>query len=102
MKRTHRKSHKKELSETQYLKLENKKLRDENRTLKKQIKQLQRQEHYHEDTRLEEEAEQMSFDLEPPVPKCPECFRPTLKEIHVVGRNWTYCEACDYDSRKKK
>ena len=99
MKRTHRK---KELTEVQELRLENKNLRMQVRDLKKQIKQLQKQEHFHEDNRLEEEAEQMSFDLDEPVPKCPLCYRPTLKEVTVVGRYWIYCEACEYDSRKSK
>ncbi len=99
MKRTHRK---KELTEVQELRLENKNLRGQVRDLKKQVRQLQKQEHFHENTKLDEEAEQMTFDMDLPIPKCPLCYRPTLKEVSVVGRNWVYCEACEYDSRKKK
>jgi DNA repair exonuclease SbcCD ATPase subunit len=104
MKRQHRRSgHKnKELNEVQELKKENRDLKAEVRTLKKRLKQLERQEHFHENTRLEEEAEQMSFNLEPVQPKCPLCQRPTLKEMNVAGRHWVWCEACEYDTRKRK
>lgn len=99
MKRQHRK---KELTEVQELRLENKALRMQVRELKKQIRQLQKQEHFHEDTKLEEEAEDMMFNVDPELPKCPACYRPGLTEINVVGRHWWECSYCDYDSRKKK
>jgi hypothetical protein len=99
MKRTHRK---KELTEVQTLKKENRELRTQVRDLKKQVRQLQKQEHFHENTKLDEEAEQMMFDIEPIIPKCPGCSRPGLTEINVAGRHWWECSYCDYDTRKLK
>lgn len=99
MKRQHRK---KEFSELKSIKSENKRLKDENRSLKKQIKQFQKHEHFHEDTRLNNEADEMLSNVEPPVPRCPECSKPGLNEFNVVGRNWIECDFCDYDSRHKK
>lgn len=100
MKRQHHR--KKELSEVQELRLENRNLRAQVRDLKKQVRQLQKQEHFHENTRLDEEADQLIANEEPPPMKCPLCHRPTIKEYNVVGRHWFECEACEYDSRKNK
>ena len=99
MKRNHRP---KELTELQVLKLENKNLRAELNTVKKQLRRLKKQEHFHEETILDEEAEQMNFDLEPPVHRCPKCNKGTLVEYNIVGRLWSECDQCDYRSRTKK
>lgn len=99
MKRTHRK---KELSEVQELRLENKKLREKVRSLEKDLRRLQKSEHLLEDAILENQAEQLVlFDDKPVEKRCPECNKGKLIERFVVGRFWLECEACDYDSRKK-
>lgn len=98
MKRTHRK---KELSELQEIKLENRTLRSENTQLRKAVKRLERKDHYHEKTQPYENNE---VPLEFPEIKdvCPSCKKGTLLYVNVVGRQWNYCNQCDYDTRKIK
>lgn len=100
MKRTHRK---KELTEVQVLKKENRELKSEIRELKRDVRRLQKQEHFHENTRLDEEAEQMILIEETDKTLlCPSCFKGDLIEMNVVGRHWFECNQCDYDTRKIK
>jgi hypothetical protein len=102
MKRQHRRSpdrKDKELTEVQHLKEENKNLRSENRNLKKRVKQLERQEHYREDAKLDVEADQMTFDMDEVIPNCPSCGKSGIREYNIVGRHWFECEYCEYDSR---
>jgi hypothetical protein len=95
MKRTHRK---KELSELQEVKLENRNLRSENNQLKKAIKRLERQQHYTKNVGpyVEIELVEEIKDV------CPSCKKGTLLYVNVVGRQWNYCNQCDYDTRKIK
>lgn len=101
MKRIHRE---KELSEVQVLRLENKALRAQVKNLKKENKRLSRAEHHHNEykyTDIEDNAQLPLFEEEKQL-LCPECFKGALIEMNVVGRNWSYCNQCDYDTRKKK
>jgi transposase-like protein len=95
MKRIHRK---KELSEVQALKLENKSLRDENRNIKKELKRLQRKEHNFEIENYEE-PENIITDKTPIY--CPICNKGHVSVINIIGRTWEECSQCDYRSKTK-
>ena len=93
MKRIHRK---KELTEVQSLKLENKSLRDENRNIKKELKRLQRKEHNFEIEDYED-PEEVIKDKTPS--RCESCGKGQIEEISVAGRYFTRCDTCDYRSK---
>lgn len=95
MRRQHHR--KKELTEVQLLKQENRNLRAENRTLRKQLKQKEK---YPLEDDIDDDGQLSLFDV--PIPKCPECNKGTLIEVNIVGRNWLYCDQCDYDTRRLK
>jgi hypothetical protein len=78
------------------------KLKSENRNLKKRLKQLEKREHFYEDN--EEDDDDI---IELPVgeenevytKRCNECGKGMLKTFEIVGRVFETCETCGY--RKK-
>jgi len=96
---------KKELTETQSLKLENKNLRAENSQLKRENRKLRRTEHFHEkiapfdDT---EDDKQLPLFQEEQKERCPECSKGEIIYYNVVGRTWKECSQCDYRTRTIK
>ena len=102
MKRTQQ-HRKKELTETQQLKLENKSLRAENSQLKRENRKLRKTEHFHEKIApFEDEDQQLPlFEVEEERKhtKCPECSKGDLIIYNIVGRTWNECSMCDYRTK---
>lgn len=101
MKRTHHR--KKELNETQTLKLENKNLRAENSQLKRANRKLRKTEHFHEKIApYEDEDQQLPLFVEEQKEKCPSCNKGDIIYYNVVGRTWKECSMCDYRTKTIK
>lgn len=97
---------KKERSELEYLKSQNRELLKENKKLKKTISRSTKKEHILKDLedRLEEEyfQEDHTRDAEPaPVAGCPKCGR-KLENVDLIKRIIVTCENCDYREVVKK
>lgn len=97
---------KKERSEVEYLKSQNRELLKENKKLKKTISRSTKKEHILKDLedRLEEEyfQEDHTRDVEPaPVTGCPKCGR-KLESVDLIKRIIVTCENCDYREVVKK
>lgn len=91
MKRSNRND--REYTEVQYLKRENKRLKEQVRSLEKLIKQLER---YPVET---EEIDEIKVTSKP---ICPDCHKHSLDIIYVVGRCFYNCSECFYRSRPMK
>lgn len=79
--------------EEEHLLGEIRKLKSENRNLRKRLKQLERypNNNYEKEERIKEK-----------VSICNNCGKGELKEIIVVGRKIVKCELCDYRSKATK
>jgi uncharacterized protein YydD (DUF2326 family) len=87
MKRTHRK---KELTEVQVLKHENRELRAELNKVRRQLKQLEKARHIY-DEHTDEPEEPIAIEI-----KCPQCYAGDIKTIDLGIKIMQACESCSY------
>lgn len=100
MKRIHRK---KELSEVQTLRLENRNLKSENTQLRKAVKRLERKDHYkNNEAPYTDNEKQLDFFKDAEKTICEECFKGEIIERSVAGRYWKECTVCDFRSKTIK
>lgn len=95
MKRSNRND--REYTEVQYLKRENKRLKEQVRSLKRKTKQLER----YSSLQTDEEPQKFEITVTKAVP-CPECNKGSLSIVYVVGRCFYICDCCDYRSKSMK
>lgn len=89
MKRTHRK---KELTEVQVLKHENRELRAELIKVRRQLKQLEKSRHiYTEDNYQDADDEDIPIEI-----KCAECYTGTINTIDLGIKIMHSCDLCGY------
>lgn len=92
MKRSHRD---KELTEVQSLKKENKRLKEEIRSIQRRNKQLERIEHIIEiDDEVEDYITTKSI--------CPACNKGNYEVTELVGRKFSCCDQCGFRSKAVK
>jgi tRNA(Ile2) C34 agmatinyltransferase TiaS len=77
-------------------------LRAENKSLRKRLKQLEKNEHIYADFKLDDEE----IDLEPEVKskksKCDQCGDGEIQELNIAGRLIYKCNSCSYRSKAIK
>ena len=86
----------KESSEVEYLRGLVKKLKSQNRNLRKRLKELERKEHWFEIVREEEPIE-----IEENVDKCPECVKGKLSHIDLHHLTLIKCDKCEFKQKLK-
>lgn len=89
MKRTHRK---KELTEVQVLKHENRELRAELNKVRRQLKQLEKTRHIY----IDEHSDEPEEPVLPIEIKCPLCYAGDIKTIDLGIKFMQACESCSY------
>lgn len=91
MSKTKNKSH----SETDHLRGQIKKLKSENRALKRRNKQLEKKSHFFEEV-MDETVEEADFKN-----ACPECKSGQVIEYNFVHLIVEKCDKCDYQKKRK-
>lgn len=82
-------------SEIEFLRGENKKLKSENRQLRKLLKQLEKHEHMYNSTpEVPEEPEVKLI-------QCGECMRGHFVEMEIMGKVYGTCSICGHRKRLK-
>lgn len=89
------KSRQKSHSETEHLRGEIKRLKSENRNLRKRVKELDKRAHFYEEI-----ADEIIEDVKPK-DTCKHCGKGVLSEIDLVHVILTKCDVCDYQRRRK-
>jgi len=82
-------------SETEHLRGLVKKLKSENRQLKKRVRALDKKAHFYEEV-VDEVAKEVSMSN-----ACPECPTGNLKEHDFVHIILTKCNHCEYEKKRK-
>lgn len=91
MSKTRQKNH----SETEHLRGLVKKLKSENRQLRKRLKELDRRSHFYQDI-IDEVAEEVEVKN-----VCPSCKKGIVEELNFVHIIVEKCNQCDYQKNRK-
>lgn len=81
------------------------KLKSENKSLRKRLRQLEKNKHVYKELKLDEEADQeverdeVLRNTEPRLEICDNCFRRGLEEIKIVNRKFKSCTLCNWRSK---
>lgn len=79
------------------------KLKSENRNLKKKIKQLSKREHFYEDDNDDDIPELPSGQANAKLKElCESCGKGFLEEIEIIGRYFKKCNICEFRTKAIK
>ena len=77
------------------------KLRAENKALKRKLRHLEKRKHYLEEKETDSE-EEFENEVEVQMERCSECSKGYLTEINIVDRIFKKCETCGWRSKARK